>query len=57
MTDVRMLVRGVGAAAFILTAAGCSGAEAVMPPKPPPEPIELVVLHTNDNWGETKPCG
>ena len=19
--------------------------------------IELVVLHTNDNWGETEPCG
>jgi len=22
-----------------------------------PEPIDLVVLHTNDNWGETEPCG
>lgn len=21
------------------------------------ESIELVVLHTNDNWGETEPCG
>jgi hypothetical protein len=20
-------------------------------------PIDLVVLHTNDNWGETDPCG
>lgn len=20
-------------------------------------PLELVVLHTNDNWGETEPCG
>ncbi len=20
-------------------------------------PIELTVLHTNDNWGETEPCG
>jgi ABC-type glycerol-3-phosphate transport system substrate-binding protein len=19
--------------------------------------LELVVLHTNDNWGETEPCG
>lgn len=28
-------------------------------PKPGPqaEPIRLVVLHTNDNWGETAPCG
>ena len=22
-----------------------------------PLPLELVVLHTNDNWGETDPCG
>ena len=22
-----------------------------------PAPMELVVLHTNDNWGETEPCG
>jgi hypothetical protein len=21
------------------------------------EPTQLVVLHTNDNWGETEPCG
>jgi hypothetical protein len=20
-------------------------------------PLALVVLHTNDNWGETEPCG
>jgi len=20
-------------------------------------PVQLVVLHTNDNWGETEPCG
>lgn len=20
-------------------------------------PFDLVVLHTNDNWGETEPCG
>ena len=23
----------------------------------PPAPIQLTVLHTNDNWGETEPCG
>lgn len=22
-----------------------------------PSPLDLVVLHTNDNWGETEPCG
>jgi hypothetical protein len=22
-----------------------------------PDPMQLVVLHTNDNWGETEPCG
>jgi hypothetical protein len=21
------------------------------------EPMQLVVFHTNDNWGETEPCG
>lgn len=26
-------------------------------PIPTRESIELVVLHTNDNWGETEPCG
>jgi len=24
---------------------------------PTPAPIQLAVLHTNDNWGETEPCG
>jgi len=24
---------------------------------PTPAPIQLTVLHTNDNWGETEPCG
>lgn len=24
---------------------------------PPPAPIQLTILHTNDNWGETEPCG
>jgi hypothetical protein len=26
-------------------------------PQPTPIPSRLVVLHTNDNWGETEPCG
>ncbi|MBN1660086.1 MAG: hypothetical protein JXA93_16920 [Anaerolineae bacterium] len=26
-------------------------------PTPLPDPLPLVVLHTNDNWGETEPCG
>ena len=26
-------------------------------PAPAPSPMQLVVLHTNDNWGETEPCG
>ena len=24
---------------------------------PTAAPIQLTVLHTNDNWGETEPCG
>lgn len=29
------------------------------PPTPEPTraPLQLVILHTNDNWGETEPCG
>ena len=26
-------------------------------PRPTPSPGQLVLLHTNDNWGETEPCG
>jgi hypothetical protein len=26
-------------------------------PTATPAPLQLVVLHTNDNWGETEPCG
>ncbi len=26
-------------------------------PRPTPSPGQLVVVHTNDNWGETEPCG
>jgi len=26
-------------------------------PRPRPSPGQLVLLHTNDNWGETEPCG
>ena len=26
-------------------------------PAPTPTPVQLTVLHTNDNWGETEPCG
>jgi hypothetical protein len=25
--------------------------------RPTPSPGQLVLLHTNDNWGETEPCG
>jgi hypothetical protein len=31
--------------------------EASLAPRATPMPIRLVVLHTNDNWGETEPCG
>ena len=26
-------------------------------PTATPTPLQLVILHTNDNWGETEPCG
>lgn len=47
-----------GVVAGGLLVAGCgSGTAATPEPTPLPEPIALTVLHTNDNWGETKPCG
>ncbi len=30
---------------------------ATPPPSPTPPALQLVILHTNDNWGETEPCG
>ena len=52
-------------AGLLLTA--CSGgavggdslaaSPATFTPKDRREPMQLVVLHTNDNWGETEPCG
>jgi hypothetical protein len=32
-------------------------ATAIPTATPLPAPAWLVVLHTNDNWGETEPCG
>ena len=47
-----------------LLLAGCGRAPAVDSRTVPeltelltPGPLDLVVLHTNDNWGETEPCG
>ena len=45
------------------TAAPTSTPEPTPTPQPTPTsaptavPIQLTVLHTNDNWGETEPCG
>jgi hypothetical protein len=45
-----------------LAAAACSPGAATTPaamddPPTPTGPIDLVLLHTNDLWGETDPCG
>ena len=56
-------LRAAASVAFIAAAAvlacGCAAAAGTgaSDPVPPTEPIELVVLHTNDLWGETDPCG
>lgn len=34
-----------------------AGAAPSQVPTATPAPLRLVVLHTNDNWGETEPCG
>ena len=36
--------------------AACSTG-AVTTPSATAAPVSLLVLHTNDNWGETEPCG
>jgi 2',3'-cyclic-nucleotide 2'-phosphodiesterase (5'-nucleotidase family) len=36
---------------------GCSGIMSTPIPTPTPRPIELTVLHTNDTWGYSEPCG
>ena len=52
---VGLLLAGCG------TAASSIHSQTLPPPEltvePTPKPIDLVVLHTNDNWGETDPCG
>ena len=58
---------GIGVLLAALLLAGCgsasSGDDSRTVPVPEPamestlEPIDLVVLHTNDDWGETEPCG
>lgn len=58
---------GIAVLLVVLFLVGCSHAtsgidsQTVLLPEPAvestPEPIDLVVLHTNDNWGETEPCG
>lgn len=40
----------VGGNAFGCAAAPETGAAVT-------EPLDIVLLHTNDNWGETEPCG
>jgi hypothetical protein len=58
---------GIAALLLGLFVARCGGAPAGVNPQAGPTadsaadltplPLELVVLHTNDNWGETEPCG
>jgi 2',3'-cyclic-nucleotide 2'-phosphodiesterase (5'-nucleotidase family) len=36
---------------------GCSGIMSTATLAPTPRPIELIVLHTNDTWGYSEPCG
>ena len=47
-----------------LLLASCGADAPLLPPanlapeaSPTHLPVRLMVLHTNDNWGETEPCG
>jgi hypothetical protein len=50
---------GIAVLLACLLLTGCAGELAGQESGPggAREPIELVILHTNDNWGESEPCG
>jgi hypothetical protein len=50
-----VLVLGCGQSPSSLDLLSGPGLEPVSGPSR--GPMELTVLHTNDNWGETDPCG
>ena len=59
----RRVVLGLALLLLALLVAGCGRAPAGADPQVDSPmgltraPLDLVVLHTNDNWGETEPCG
>jgi len=66
---IRRLILALLAAALFLPSAGCTvtvstptATPAPSPTRKPtvtplPQPVEIVVLHTNDALGYTEPCG
>jgi ABC-type glycerol-3-phosphate transport system substrate-binding protein len=50
-----VLVSGCGQSSSNLDLPSGSGLEPASAPNR--GPMELTILHTNDNWGETDPCG
>jgi hypothetical protein len=62
MHATRFLTVGAPLLAFGLAALACSPTPidrpvAVDNPPTPTGAIDLRLLHTNDDWGETNPCG
>jgi hypothetical protein len=41
----------------LATSTAVPTATPVPTPTPTAAPVQMVILHTNDNWGETEPCG
>jgi hypothetical protein len=68
---VGLLMAGCGGTALgtspedTVSVSGLAGQSPILSPVATPAavlaevspPMDLVVLHTNDNWGETEPCG
>jgi hypothetical protein len=50
----RALVAACGTLALVTA---CTAAGGHAKPTPTPAAADLVILHTNDDWGETRPCG
>lgn len=50
-------VEGILLVSPVATAASQPASVPSAMPTPTVGPVSLVILHTNDNWGETEPCG
>jgi hypothetical protein len=56
MSTMRMIALAMPIAALAMLTGACRSASDALGGRAS-EPIALTVLHTNDVWGQTEPCG